>query len=67
MLVTTNTQLTTLQAAERLGISPRRIRVLITTGRLPAQRLGRDWLIDERDLAAVRERKPGRPKTTARS
>lgn len=53
--------LTTTQAATRLGITPRRVRVLITTGRLTAQRIGRDWLIDERHLADVAERKPGYP------
>ena len=55
-------KLTTAQAAARLKISRCRLRVLITTGRLKAKRFGFAWLIDERDLGAVRNRKPGRPK-----
>jgi len=35
---------------------------LIAAGRLPAQELGGDYLIEESDLAVVRNRKPGRPK-----
>lgn len=53
--------LTTKQAAARLGITPRRVLALIGAGRLPATRIGRDWLIEERHLARVGERKPGRP------
>ena len=53
--------LTTTQAAKRLGITPRRLRVLIEQNRLPAQKVGRDWLIAEADLALVAERKAGRP------
>lgn len=54
--------LTTAQAAQRLGISPRRIRALIAAGRLPARPHGRDWSIREADLALVSDRRPGRPK-----
>lgn len=57
-------RLTTPQAAEQLGISTRRVRALIAAGRVPAERLGRDWIIAEPDLDAVRDRKPGRPKKT---
>lgn len=53
--------LTTKTAAQRLGISPRRVIALIKAKRLPAERLGRDWLIEERDLNRVSERKAGRP------
>jgi excisionase family DNA binding protein len=42
--------LTTSQAAAALGISPRRCRQLIEQGRLPASRVGRDWLIDANRL-----------------
>jgi excisionase family DNA binding protein len=56
------TMITTATAAQRLGISPRRVRVLIDTGRLPAARIGRDHLIREQDLALVAVRRPGRPK-----
>lgn len=53
--------LTTQQAAERLGISQPRIYQLISEGRLPAQKIGRDYLIDEKDLKLVENRKVGRP------
>lgn len=45
--------LTTKQAAERLGITPRRVQALVTAGRLPAQKIGRDYLIKEDDLKLV--------------
>ncbi len=54
--------ITTKTAAKILGISPRRVTVLIIAGRLPARKLGRDWIIDEKDLVKVIERKTGRPK-----
>jgi excisionase family DNA binding protein len=54
--------LTVAQAADLLGISPQRVRQLISAGRLKAEKAGRDWLIDPPDLEAVRERKPGRPR-----
>ena len=54
--------LTTKQAAARLGISERRVRALITKGRLPSQRIGRDHLIREEDLKLVAVRKRGRPR-----
>jgi excisionase family DNA binding protein len=53
--------LTTNDAASRLGVSQRRVTALIQDGRLPAQRIGRDYLIEERDLKLVSDRKPGRP------
>lgn len=53
--------LTTRQAAEKLGISIPRIHQLITEGRLPAEKIGRDYLIQEDDLKLVEDRKPGRP------
>ena len=53
--------LTTKDVAERLGITPSRVRQLVLAGRLPAQKFGRDLLIDEADLKLVRTRAPGRP------
>ncbi len=50
-------------AANRLGVSPMRVRVLIREGRLPASSFGKAYAIDEKDLALVANRKPGRPKT----
>lgn len=55
------TMLTTEQAADRLGVTPARVRVLIREGRLPAQSFGRAHMIDEDDLKLVEDRRPGRP------
>ena len=54
--------ISTKDAAARLGITPMRIRALISAGRLPSQLIGRDHLIKESDLALVSDRKAGRPK-----
>jgi excisionase family DNA binding protein len=54
--------ITTNEVAERLGVTIRRIQALITDGRLPAQKVGRDYLIKEEDLKLVTGRKPGRPR-----
>jgi excisionase family DNA binding protein len=54
--------LTTNQAATILQVSRRRVEALITAGRLPAQKFGRDWLIRETDLELVKVRYPGRPR-----
>ena len=56
--------LTTPEAAERLGITLARVQQLIWKGRLPAQKIGRDYVINEDDLKLVAERKPGRPAKT---
>jgi excisionase family DNA binding protein len=53
--------LTTKEAAEALGISPARVRQMILSGRLPAEKIGRDQLIQEKDLALVANRRTGRP------
>lgn len=53
--------LDTQQAADRLGITRRRIQALINSGRLPATKFGRDYQIAPADLERVSERKPGRP------
>ena len=52
----------TKKASKLLGVNAQRIRQLIAAGRLPAQKVGRDWVIRERDLAKVADRKPGRPR-----
>jgi excisionase family DNA binding protein len=54
--------LTTKDAGEKLGISARRVLELIAAGRLPAEKMGRDYFIKPADLAKVKDRKPGRPK-----
>ncbi len=50
------------EAAERLGIHITRVQVLIREGRLPAQKIGRTYVVNEEDLKLVAERKPGRPR-----
>lgn len=54
--------LTTTQAATILQVSRSRILKLIEAGRLPAEKLGRDWLIRLEDLELVKVRRPGRPR-----
>ena len=54
--------LTTEQAARRLGVQAQAIRAAIARGRLPALKMGRDWLVLESDLDAYATRKPGRPR-----
>lgn len=54
--------LTTKEASEKLGVSVRRVQAMINDGRLKAQKLGRDYVIDEKDLETVKDRKVGRPK-----
>ena len=49
-------------AGELLGVNDSRIRQLILAGRLPARKIGRDWLIKERDLKKVENRRVGRPR-----
>jgi excisionase family DNA binding protein len=53
--------ITTADAAVKLGISVDRVQALIRAGRLPATRFGRAYMINEKDLAKVKDRKPGRP------
>jgi excisionase family DNA binding protein len=54
--------LTTAQAAKKLKVTPRRVIALIEAGRLPASKLGRDYIIEATDLARVKDRRPGRPR-----
>lgn len=49
--------LSTAEAAKLLNISPRRVRALVESGDLKAQRVGRAWLIDE-DSARQRANAP---------
>ena len=58
--------LTTKEAAEYLNVTPSRVRQMVLSGRLPAEKFGRDLLIYEKDLALVAERKPGRPPKPAK-
>lgn len=54
--------ITTVEAAKRLNVTPSRVRALIQAKRLKAFKYGREWLIDPKDLEAVRVRKVGRPR-----
>jgi excisionase family DNA binding protein len=54
--------LTTSAAAERLGVTRRRVLARIKSGSLVATKVGRDWLIDPKDLTKVKPGKPGRPR-----
>lgn len=53
--------LSTAEAGELLGVSQRRAIQLIESGRLPATRVGKSYIVNRADLAKVRHRKPGRP------
>jgi len=53
--------LTSAQAAERLGVSVRRVQQLVKDGRLPADVFGGSLMIKEEDLKLVENRKVGRP------
>jgi len=53
--------LTTKQAGKALKVNESRVRQLILAGRLPAQKFGRAWMIKEKDLAKVADRKVGNP------
>jgi len=53
----------TIKAAKILGVNSSRIRQMILKGLLPAKKVGRDWVIEEKDLKLVIGRPhPGRPK-----
>ena len=54
--------LTTAQVAEKLGLHRTRINAMIRAGRLPAEKIGRDYFIKEEDLKLIENRKPGRPR-----
>lgn len=54
--------LTTKQAAKILGVNDSRMRQFILEGRLPARKFGWAWMIQEKDLDKLKNRKPGRPK-----
>jgi excisionase family DNA binding protein len=57
--------LSTSEAAKKLGITPARVQQLIWAKKLPAQQVGRGYVINEADLKLVEDRKPGRPPTQA--
>ena len=44
------------EAANKLGVSPRRVRVLLSEGRIEGKKLGHDWVVLRLDYK--RKRKP---------
>ncbi len=58
--------ITTTEAAERLGLSSARIRQLVASGKLPAQKFGPVNMVKVSDLELIRHRPAaGRPSTKA--
>lgn len=53
--------LSVIEAAEKLGVSRIRVNQFINEGRLPAQKIGRSYVILESDLQLVENRQTGRP------
>ena len=49
-------------AAKILGVHHSRIRQFISEGRLPAKKIGNQWIIFDEDLDFVAVRKTGRPR-----
>jgi excisionase family DNA binding protein len=49
------------EAAEYFGVSRQRIWLLVTQGRIKAQRAGQQWLIKEHDLLKLKWKRTGRP------
>jgi excisionase family DNA binding protein len=58
--------LTTKQAAEVLGCTDSAVKKMIARGVLPASKFGRDWMIEESDLAGVESINFGRPRNGRR-
>ena len=59
--------ISTTEAAKRLNVTPSRVRAMIKAKRLKAIRIGIMWLIDPKDLDAVKDRKVGRPRKSRKS
>ena len=55
-----NSLIGTREAARRLNVSIRRVQALITAGRLPAEKIGNSYAINESDLKLLNGRKNGR-------
>jgi excisionase family DNA binding protein len=50
------------EAAKRLNVTSSRVRKMIDSGRLKATKVGNMWVINPKDLDAVKNRKVGRPR-----
>jgi excisionase family DNA binding protein len=57
----------TAEAAKRLNVTVSRVQKMIVAKRLKATKVGNVWLIDPKDLDAVKDRKVGRPRKTRKS
>ena len=57
----------TAEAAKRLNVTVSRVLKMIAAKRLKATKLGNVWLIDPKDLDAVKDRKVGRPRKSCKS
>lgn len=57
------------ESAQQLGVSPARVRALIKSGRLPAVKNGREWVLREEDVLQRLAESPraGRPRASASS
>ena len=55
----------TAEAAKRLGVTANRVQKMILSKRLKAIKVGREWLIDPKDLEPLKDRKVGRPRKSA--
>jgi excisionase family DNA binding protein len=61
-------EITTIEAANRLGVSRQYINKLLKQGRLPgAYQVGRAWIIPEEALDNIEPRKVGRPRKDNKS
>ena len=59
--------ISTAEAAKRLGVTADRVRKMIEAKRLKATKFGNVWMIDPKDLDAVKDRKVGRPRKSRKS
>jgi excisionase family DNA binding protein len=57
----------TTEAAKRLNVTVSRVHKMIAAKHLKAIKVGREWLIDPKDLEAVKNRKVGRPRKARKS
>ena len=60
--------LTIPQAADELDLSRQRVWLLVTTGRIKAQRIGQAWLISEREVEKFNRQRngAGRPRKSGK-
>ena len=57
----------TAEAAKRLNVTVSRVQKMIVAKRLKATKVGNVWLIDPKDLEAVKDRKVGRPRKSRKT